>query len=211
MEEFRDRRGYDLAEYLYVLAGDCSDEEVVVRVRSDYRETTSELVLESFIQPMKEWANSHKSLLRNQATGSPGNILDIYAASDIPETEIYGLPRDNKAFQPGTVAIFTNKFASSAAHVSGKKLVSSESFTWLNEHWNESTSDMLRATNRFFMAGVNHIVFHGTCYSPENATWPGWVFYATTQMNSRNPLWRELKALFKYIERSQSILQNAIP
>lgn len=211
MEEFKGRRGYDLAKYLYVLAGDCPDEEVVVRVRSDYRETISELVLESFIQPMKEWANSHKSLLRNQATGSPGNILDIYAASDIPETEIYGLPRDNKAFQPGTVAIFTNKFASSAAHVSGKKLVSSESFTWLNEHWNESTSDMLRATNRFFMAGVNHIIFHGTCYSPENAIWPGWVFYATTQMNSRNPLWRELKALFKYIERSQSILQNAIP
>lgn len=209
MEEFKKRRGYDLAKYLHVLAGDCTDDEITVRVRSDYRETTSELVLESFIQPMKEWANSHKSLLRNQATGSPGNILDIYAASDIPETEIYGL-RDN-TFQPGIVAIFTNKFASSAAHVSGKKLVSSESFTWLNEHWNESTSDMVRGTNRLFLAGVNHMVFHGTCYSPDDAEWPGWVFYATTQMNSRNPLWRELNTLFKYIERSQSILQNAIP
>ena len=209
MEEFKKRRGYDLTKYLHVLAGDCNDEEEIVRVRSDYRETTSDLVLGSFIQPMKEWANSHKSLLRNQATGSPGNILDIYAASDIPETEIYGL-RD-KAFQPGPVAVFTNKFASSAAHIAGKKLVSSESFTWLNEHWNESTSDMMLATNRLLLAGVNHMVFHGTCYSPEDAKWPGWAFYATTQMNSRNPQWREFKTLFKYIERSQSILQNATP
>ena len=209
MEEFKNRRGYDLAKYLHVLAGDCTDEEVIIRVRSDYRETTSDLVLESFIHPMKKWANSHKSLLRNQATGSPGNILDIYAASDIPETEIYGL-RDN-TFQPGIVAIFTNKFASSAAHTSGKKLVSSESFTWLNEHWNESISDMVRGTNRLFLSGVNHMVFHGTCYSPEDAEWPGWTFYATTQMNGRNPLWREMNTLFKYIERSQSILQNAIP
>jgi len=210
MEEFKKRRGYDLAKYLYVLAGDCTDKEVIVRVRSDCRETTSELVLEAFIQPMKEWANGHNSRLRNQATGSPGNILDIYAASDIPETEIYGL-RENKAFKPGVVAIFTNKFASSAAHIAGKKLVSSESFTWLNEHWNVSTSDMVRATNRFFLAGVNHMVFHGTCYSPEDAEWPGWTFYASTQINCRNSLWPELKVLFKYIERSQSILQNANP
>lgn len=210
MEEFKDRRGYDLAKYLHVLAGDCTDEEVIVRVRSDYRETTSELVLESFIQPMKEWANSHQSLLRNQATGSPGNILDIYAASDIPETEIYGMYK-NPGFQPGTVAIFTNKFASSAAHVSGQKLVSSESYTWLGEHWNVSISDMMLATNRFFLAGVNHIFFHGTCYTPDDVEWPGWNFYCPVHVDNRNPLWREMPVLFKYIERSQSILQNSIP
>ncbi|MEZ5104070.1 MAG: glycosyl hydrolase [Draconibacterium sp.] len=204
-EEFKKRRGYDIVEYLYVLAGDCKDEEIVARVNSDYRETLSDLVLESFIQPMTTWANNHKSLNRNQAHGSPGNILDLYAACDIPETEIF------KEVEPGTVDIFVNKFASSAAHVTGKKLISSESYTWLKEHWNVTTSDMVRATNRFFLAGINHMFFHGTCYSPEDAEWPGWLFYASTQMNNRNPLWPELPALFKYIERSQAILQQSLP
>lgn len=204
-EEFRKRRGYDLADILYELSGDCDDTEKVARAKSDYRETLSDLVLESFILPMTVWANNHKSLNRNQAHGSPGNILDLYAACDIPETEIF------REVEPGTVDVFVNKFASSAAHVTGKKLVSSESFTWLKEHWTVTTSDMVRATNRFFLAGINHMFFHGTCYSPEDAEWPGWLFYASTEMNDRNPQWREFPTLFKYIERTQSVLQNSLP
>jgi hypothetical protein len=202
-EEFKNRRGYDLAEYLHVLAGDCEDAETVARVKSDYRETLSDLVLESFIQPMTRWANRRGSMNRNQAHGSPGNILDLYAACDIPETEIF------RRVDPGSVNILVNKFASSAANVTGQKLVSSESFTWLDEHWTVTPADMMRATNRFFLAGVNHMFFHGTCYSPGDAEWPGWLFYASTQMNNRNQLWREMPALFKYIERSQTILQQS--
>ncbi|MFW6277331.1 MAG: glycosyl hydrolase, partial [Prolixibacteraceae bacterium] len=204
-EEFQKRRGYDLAEYLHVLAGDSNDPDLIARIKSDYRETLSDLVLESFIEPMTGWAHSHQSLNRNQAHGSPGNILDLYAASDIPETEIF------RTVEPGTVDVFVNKFASSSAHVTGQQLVSSESFTWLDEHWTVTTSDMIRATNRFFLAGINHMFFHGTSYSPEDAEWPGWLFYASSQINNRNPLWRELPALFKYIERSQSVLQNSTP
>jgi hypothetical protein len=200
-EEFEKRRGYNLAEYLYVLAGDGEDEEIVARVKSDYRETLSDLILESFIQPMTSWANNHKSLNRNQAHGSPGNILDLYAACDIPETEIF------QTLNETSLDVFVNKFASSAAHVTGQKLVSSESYTWLQEHWTVTPSDLVQATNRFFLAGVNHMFFHGTCYSPGGDTWPGWLFYASTQLNNRNPLWYEMPTLFKYIERSQSVLQ----
>ncbi len=205
IEEFKQRRGYDLAKYLYVLAGDCDDKEMIARVKSDYRETLSDLVLESFIKPMTEWAHQHKSLNRNQAHGSPGNILDLYAACDIPETEIFG------KIKPGSADVFINKFASSAAHVTGNKLVSSESFTWLDEHWTVTMSEMVRATNRFFLAGINHMFFHGICYSPEDVAWPGWLFYASTELNDRNPLWNDFPAIFKYIERTQSILQNATP
>ena len=205
LQEFEKRRGYDLAQYLHVLAGDGEDAEIIERVKSDYRETLSDLVLESFIQPMTDWAHKHGSMNRNQAHGSPGNILDLYAACDIPETEIF------RTIEPGSMDVFVNKFASSAAHINGQKLVSSESFTWLKEHWTVTPGDMVRATNRFFLNGINHIFFHGTCYSPEEAEWPGWLFYASTQLNNRNPLWREMPALFQYIERSQSVLQKAQP
>ena len=134
-----------------MLAGDCENTEIVARVKSDYRETLSDLVLESFIQPMTEWANRHGSLNRNQAHGSPANILDLYAACDIPETEIY------KTGNRSGVHILVNKFASSAAHVTGKNLVSSESFTWLGEHWNVTPDDMIRATNRLFPVSYTHL------------------------------------------------------
>jgi hypothetical protein len=205
-DEFKKRRGYDLAEVLHVLAGDVEgNDNIAARVRSDYRETLSDLVLESFIQPMTRWANSHGSMNRNQAHGSPGNVLDLYAACDIPETEIFG------RIEPGSADIFTTKFASSAARVTGKRLVSSESFTWLDEHWTVTPADMIKAANRYFLSGVNHIFFHGTCYSPSDVAWPGWLFYASSQVNNRNPLWREMPALFKYIERSQAVLQQAEP
>lgn len=203
LSEFKKRRGYDLAEYLHVLDKECKDETIVARVKSDYRQTLADLVLESFIQPMTNWANQHESLNRNQAHGSPGNILDLYAACDIPETEIFQKLNSTKP------DVFVNKFASSAAHITGQKLVSSESYTWLQEHWTVTPSDLVAATNRFFLAGVNHMFFHGTCYSPEDDEWPGWLFYASTQLNNRNPIWREMPTLFKYIERSQNILQNS--
>jgi len=59
-----------------------------------------------------------------------------------------------------------------------------------------------------FLTGINHIFYHGNCYSPADAPWPGWVFYASTQFNTRNPLWRDFgDSINSYIARAQSLLQ----
>ncbi len=52
---------------------------------------------------------------------------------------------------------------------------------------------------------------HGSCYSPADAKWPGWVFYAATQMNPRNSIWRDVPALNTYITRCQAMLQGGKP
>jgi hypothetical protein len=62
-----------------------------------------------------------------------------------------------------------------------------------------------------FLSGVNHIFYHGTCYSPDEAGWPGWLFYASYEMNPRNSIWRDVPALNAYATRCQSILQNGRP
>ena len=59
-----------------------------------------------------------------------------------------------------------------------------------------------------FLSGVNHVFYHGTCYSPDEAGWPGWLFYASTQMNPRNSIWHDVPALNDYVARCQSILQS---
>ena len=67
------------------------------------------------------------------------------------------------------------------------------------------------AVDRFFVAGVNHIVYHGTAYSPEGEPWPGWLFYAAVEFNPRNPWWRDFRALNQYVARVQSFLQAGTP
>ncbi len=62
-----------------------------------------------------------------------------------------------------------------------------------------------------FSAGVNHLFFHGTPYSPREAEWPGWLFYATVNMSPTNTIWRDASGLFSYITRCQSFLQTGAP
>ena len=81
LEEFEKRRGYKLEEQLpQLLRG----EPVIL---SDYRETLGDLLLENFTQQWTAWAHSHGAITRNQAHGSPANLIDCYAAVDIPEIE----------------------------------------------------------------------------------------------------------------------------
>ena len=65
--------------------------------------------------------------------------------------------------------------------------------------------------DQMFLAGINHVVYHGTCYSPDEAAWPGWVFYASTEMNPRNSIWHDVPTLNDYIARCQSVLQSGKP
>ncbi|MEP7108887.1 MAG: glycosyl hydrolase, partial [Ferruginibacter sp.] len=159
--EFKRRKGYDLKNYLPALFGK-ADADMNSRVLYDYRSTVDELLLEYFTEAWQKWSKTKGAMVRNQSHGSPANTLDLYSAVDIPETE-------------GT-DILRFKFASSAANVTGKALASSESATWLNEHFLSSWGDVKKAIDLFFLGGVNHIFYHGTAYSPKAAPWPGWLF-----------------------------------
>ena len=220
LKEFKERRGYDLEKHFPELLGiDLPGNDKEKDVLSDYRETLSDLLLENFSQQWTAWAHSHGALTRNQAHGSPASLIDVYASVDVPEIEgfglsefnIRGLRRDSGFTRPNFSDVSMLKYASSAAHITGKPLVSSETFTWLTEHFRTSLSQMKPDLDLMFTCGVNHMFFHGTCYSPKEAAWPGWRFYASIDMSPNNSIWRDAPELMKYIERSQSFLQMGKP
>src|SRR5215475_4470717 len=196
LSEFERRRGYDLRGALPALLGKDSPEKNA-RVLCDFRETISDLLLDEFTSTWRQWAASKGKIVRDQAHGSPANILDLYAASDIPETE--------------GQEILRMKFASSAAHVTGKPLASAESATWLNEHTLATLGEVKQAADKFFLGGVNHIVYHGTPFSPESEPWPGRLFYAAVHFGPTNPFWNDFEALNRYVARCQSFLQAGKP
>jgi hypothetical protein len=145
----------------------------------------------------RQWAAGKGKIVRNQSHGAPANILDLYAASDIPETE--------------GQEILRMKFATSAAHVTGKPLASAEAATWLNEHTLATLGDVKQAADKFFLGGVNHIFYHGTPFSPESEQWPGWLFYAAVHFGPTNSFWNDFEALNRYVARCQSFLQAGKP
>ncbi|MBK8503547.1 MAG: glycoside hydrolase [Saprospiraceae bacterium] len=213
--EFEKRRGYDLKPYLRDLFSQV-DSEIARRIQSDYRQTFFELLMDEFTIPWKDWSNAQKVKTRNQAHGSPGNLIDLYGIVDIPECETFGssyfpipgLRRDSSDIRPVDPDPVMLKLATSAANVLGKSYVSSETFTWLAEHFKVSLSQCKPELEQVFLAGVNHVFYHGTTYSPEDAAWPGWLFYASVQFGPVNSFWSHINGLNGYIARCQSILQQ---
>ena len=231
-DEFRKRRGYELEYFLpiFLHPEEWKNKEVshilcegpnpsVEQLFSDYRETLGDLLLENFTEQWTAWAHKHGAITRNQAHGSPANLIDCYAAVDIPEIEgfglsdlgIKGLRTDPGKTRKNDSDYSMFKYAPSAAHVCGKPYTSSETFTWLTEHFRTSLSQLKPDLDLMFCAGVNHIFFHGTCYSPKDDEWPGWKFYASIDMSPTNSIWRDAPYFMEYVERCQSFLQWGQP
>jgi len=196
-EQFQARRGYDLKPHMAELLGVAGDKDVQDRVVFDYRETIGELLRETYSARWQAWAAAQGKGIRNQAHGSPANIMDLYGVSDVPETE--------------GRSIIGMKTASSAAHVTDKPLTSAEACTWLNEHFLSTLGDVKTSVDTYFLSGVNHIFYHGTCLSPNDAPWPGWMFYAAVHFQPTNPFWKDFGAFNTYVARCQSFLQAGHP
>uniref|UniRef100_UPI003217528F glycosyl hydrolase n=1 Tax=uncultured Draconibacterium sp. TaxID=1573823 RepID=UPI003217528F len=214
-DTFLKLKGYDLSLYVKELSGE-GNEDLISRIKADYRDVIGEMLLANFTQTWTNWAHSYGSTTRNQAHGSPGNLIDLYAAVDIPEMETFHATNfpflqefidKSDAKHTESNKLF-KKFASSAAHIKGEKLVSCESFTWLNEHYKTPLYQCKAEIDELFVKGVTHMFFHGTTYSPARADWPGWSFYASVHMEPQNPQWENLSAMNSYITRCQSVLQS---
>ncbi|SOD79960.1 glycosyl hydrolase [Spirosoma fluviale] len=220
LTEFKARRGYDLNSQLTAFL-DTNQTETSILVHQDYHQTLSELLLDGFAKPWDNWAHKAGYRTRNQAHGSPGNLIDLYSATDIPETESFGSSRfpipglrvdaNYEVDRFGTPNPLAMKFASSAAHLMGKPLVSSETGTWLANHFQVSLSQIKPQVDELLVSGINHIFYHGIPYSPPAENWPGWSFYASTNYGPNSHFWPHLPLLNQYIERCQARLQRSKP
>ncbi len=218
--EFTKRRGYPFAEAVGMLSGKGSDEEKEL-VRIDYRQTLAELLREHYTVPWVEWSRQRGMKTRLQAHGSPANILDIYAEADIPETESFGTSQfpipglrvdpdfeEERFGKPNPLAM---KMASSPAHLAGKPLVSSETTTWLANHFKVSLSQVKPQVDELFVSGINHIFYHGTTYTPRDEPFPGWLFYASTNYGPHSHFDKHFHLLNAYATRIQTYLQQSVP
>ena len=199
LQEFRKRRGYDLKPYLPALVGNVGAQTGAIR--HDWGETLTALFNERFVSRLEEWAHLHHTLLRAQLYGTPPAVLSSYALIDLPEGE----GARWKGFAP-------TRWASSASHVYGRVVTSSETWTWLHSPAFRATPlDLKAEADVHFLEGINQLVGHGWPYSPPEAGEPGWRFYAAAALNQHNPWWFVMPDLALYLQRVSFILRQGKP
>ncbi len=193
--EFRRRRGYDLLDHLPALFDDRPES---ADVRYDWARTLSELVDERYLRPITDWAHAHGTRFRAQVYGFPPPTLSSNALVDLPEGE------------GGDWRRFTStRWATSAAHLYDRPVVSSETWTWLHSPtWAAAPLDMKVEADRHFLQGVNQLVGHGWPYSPPGIAEPGWAFYAAAALSDHNPWYPAMPAVTRYLTRVSAMLRE---
>ena len=198
-EEFQRRRGYDLRPHLPALAADVGPK--TTGVRRDWGKTLTELLDERFMAPVHEWARAKSTRFRMQAYGSPPATLSSNAHVDLSEGE---------GWQWKTLT--ATRWASSANHVFGRPVTSSETWTWLHSPSFRATPlDMKAEADLHFLQGVNQLVGHGWPYTPPGTPYPGWRFYAAAAFDETNPWWTVMPDVSLYLQRLSFLLRQGQP
>ena len=219
LDEFKRRRGYDLAKWLPVIkqpgfaepygayqTAPLFDGDGAAKVRQDYWQTVSDLWIDNFFQPMQDWAKGRGLKMRVQAYGAPVDVMRAWNISDIPETEqLYAGGRRDFL-----------KAASSAGHVYGKRVISSESFVRMGMAYKSTPESLTRDINQLIGAGVNQIFYHGFPYVYMDRPEPGWHPFSaplpfSDHFNPHAKIWSEVPRLNRYITRLQYVSQNGKP
>lgn len=195
-ESFAQRFGYDVTPYMMKL-DDLPD------IRYDYRRLLSDYVLNEFYIPYTRICNALKGFSRVQCHGAPTDLVAAYAAADIPESEAM-------LFDP-----HFSQFAASAATLTGKAIVSAESFTCLygwkpypgpgDFQGREQIADMKLVADAFFANGVNMIVWHGMPYNPKGGDNR---FYATVHVGQDSCFADEIPAFNRYMGRLSAFMRK---
>ncbi|MCL5670176.1 MAG: glycoside hydrolase, partial [Acidobacteria bacterium] len=199
LEEFRQRRGYDLKPYLLALVGDVGAETSAVRC--DWGHTLTDLANDHYLVALREWANRNGTRLRCQAYGEPPVTLSSNRLVDLPEGE-----------NPDWRGLSPARWASSASHLYGKPVTSAETWTWIHSPAFRATPlDLKAEADLNFLQGINQIVGHGWPYSAPEAGEPGWRFYAAGALNDHNPWWLVMPDLALYLQRMCFLLRQGKP
>lgn len=191
MEEF----GYDIVPFMNSIYEPSFSAQLY-----DYMSLVSEKVLR-FYADFDSVANAAGRLSRGQVSGAPCDLISGYALLDIPEGE-------SMLFEPEFCAI-----PASAALLSGKKYVSSETFTclygWPRDYIREEqAADLKLVADALFANGINHIIWHGKPHNPAGSDTVS--FYASTHVGPEGNLAGEIPRFNSYLEKVSDYMSRGV-
>ena len=202
LEEFKKRRGYDAKPFLLTYTGRAVEGvEKSERFLWDMRLTAQDLVLENHAEVVKAYAHKNGLELSIEPYDmNPAGDLDLGAVADIPMGEFWQNALDS------TYSVIQ---ATSIAHVMGKPVVATESFTSMGG------VDVYPATMKdqgdwAFAVGVNRIFFHTYTHQPLSQDYkPGFTLGPHGVYWNRNQTWWPMVGAYHhYLTRCSEILRE---
>lgn len=195
-DEFSERYNYSLTDFADSLY---SDTEPFPNVRYDYMKLISEKVIEEFYKPFTKKSHELGAFSRVQCSGAPCDIISAYATVDVPESEAL-------LYDPAYSTI-----VASAASLSGKKVVTCETFTCLygwprDHHSEEQVADLKLLADAVFANGVNQIFWHGKPYNPAGQDTV--KFYASVHVGKSGSLAADIPAFNAYLQKVSSFMKK---
>ncbi len=199
MTEFKRRRGYDLKPYLPALVMDMGPK--TAEVRYDWGRTITELFNDNFMIPMQAWSKKNGTKFRIQGYGLPPASISSNQWADIS---------DGEGAQWKVVR--AARWASSANHIYGRNITSSETWTWLHSPVFRATPlDIKAEADIHFLQGINQLIGHGWAYTPPQVEYPGWRFYAAGIYDEKNPWYIVMPDLAAYLQRMSYVMRQGTP
>lgn len=199
LAEFQKRRGYDLKPHLPALVAETGPK--TADIRYDWGRTITELFNDRFMIPMQAWSKANGTKFRIQGYGLPPAAISSNQWADIS---------DGEGAQWKVVR--AARWASSANHIYGRNVTSSETWTWLNSPVFRATPlDLKAEADIHFLQGINQLIGHGWGYTPPGVEYPGWRFYAAGAYSEQNPWWIVMPDLASYLQRMSYMMRQGTP
>ncbi len=182
--EFKTRKGYDVLPYMFITSGAPStsiwgwndnadllgtytltDMKLYKKIMNDIFDVQTELYMEKFITPLREWLNSYGIKLRAQISyGRNLEISEPISVVDYPEAE--------NRNQKNQVDMY--RLWSGGAHLQNK-ILSSETGGLSNSAYSYTYQKHLQEAYTLYSAGYSRIIWHiwSSVYG-QTAAWPGY-------------------------------------
>ena len=207
-EEFRKRRGYDLVDYLPVMAGIPIDNATTSeKVLYDIRKTIAELVTDTFFGTMATEAKKAGVAFsaENVAPTMVSDALSHFRYVDYPGGEFWlKSPTHDK---PNDMLD-----AISGGHIYGKDIIQAEAYTELRMDWDEHPGNLKALGDRNYALGINRFFYHVFVHNPWTDRKPGMTLDGVgTYIQRDQTWWKPGKAWIDYAQRVQYQLQKGSP
>lgn len=192
-DDFTRKFGYDIRPFM---------DSIYVHANKaylyDYMSLISDKVLKFYFK-FDSSLNAMGVCSRGQVSGAPCDLISGYALLDIPEGE-------SMLFEPEFCTI-----PASSALLSGKNIVSSETFTclygWPRDYIRqEQIADLKLVADALAANGINHFIWHGKAHNPDGYDTVN--FYATTHIGDKSLMAKEIPGFNQYLEKVSGFMRT---
>ncbi len=202
-EEFRKRCGYDMFDYLPVLAGRIvGSSEKSERFLWDFRRVIAALFAENYYDYFEVLAHQSGLKLELEPYGN-GPFDELRSGRDAD--------RVMGEFWWPVPTLGSVRIAASVAHTYGKTLAGAESFTSADGGYEMSPPTMKALGDLAYANGINSFTFHRYTHEPWMNRWPGMTMDPWGSNLERTNTWYGIStAWMTYLSRCQYLLQQGL-